>query len=1027
MKRNAIFTCLVLALALSVNAFADDGDDLLRPHDGRGPDVWRSETAVTAKAARDTARLIGPPALGPVVNGTFQDAGGAPAWNGWTTLDWTVPDTTDFTWHVSDYFAINGTYSAYCGDETIPSCGPGDPVGGYENSWDKLLKWGATVADPGLSTNITVSFAFDVDSESGYDWGRVSREIENEESETIWGLSGDSTGTITVPVTYASGEYFGEFTNEIGILFIGHSDGGWSDGDCSYPSSGLWRIDDVTITADNGAGGAGPIDFEDGTLGDLERKYLGAVGDFTHLASNLGDPDLCASNGTPQVTFIDDGVVQPATGGSFATADNRKYAMGYVVNYTGGLTFSEQRHLRNTVVSPAIPWQDPSHDGGRVVFTDMTDSFHQAGQAGVYVEWMIRSTTGDAASIENAIWQQSPHVYTGGPYYNRPPYDVSDNLVQGRTYVQFGVGATEIGYVWGVDGHNGSPSPYFDNVRLESFPFEGPSLSMRTYRLAGDAFPEIGIVDTADLSRNSIRFDQAQNISPTPHEWYYNGDSVNIDAVAVRTGAEMTSRPSLHYKLKRNSLFDPYRTAGMPDSGVVVMDTTYTPTGTVVADRFSVDLPDTGFLFPGDILQYYFSAEDAIGGAGGTDPFTSTLPGDLDDFGNFDDPEAWFSTFTVRGLPTVVEDIGNPGTYICPSVIFWDDAESDTRGTRNEWYGAFNSLGLIQGEDYDTFYARGPSSGVGTGISRKASTNQLGWYDDLIYSSAYLTTSTISNGDWGVGGDDDITRVENWLDLSNKDMFVAGNSVCMDLNNSGAAAQAFMTTRMGVTFNAENHRDLLGGQLAPRVLAVAGNAVLNTVNSWIAFGGCPQLWDFDLVTPSGSTRLAEYANATGTPGGYPYSAMTLNVLGTGSRVITLNSDLAYIHTDANESVKADATLPGRVRLLRDVLNYFGVADNPGQATEVPVAGQFVLRNSPNPFNPITKISYTIKAPGHLMLKVFNVRGELVKTLIDGHVASDGFVEWDGTNGQGGKVSSGVYFYQAQMGNDVQVRKMALVK
>ena len=100
---------------------------------------------------------------------------------------------------------------------------------------------------------------------------------------------------------------------------------------------------------------------------------------------------------------------------------------------------------------------------------------------------------------------------------------------------------------------------------------------------------------------------------------------------------------------------------------------------------------------------------------------------------------------------------------------------------------------------------------------------------------------------------------------------------------------------------------------------------------------------------------------------------------------------------------------------------------PGQATNVPVAGRFALQNAPNPFNPVTKISYTIKSPGHLTLKIFNVRGELVKTLINGHVQADGYIEWDGTNGQGGKVSSGVYFYQAQMGGDVQVSKMALVK
>jgi len=1024
MKRITLFACLVLVLTFSMNAFAED-EEFIRHANIGDTGMLIGGSQAMAKAGRDTAFLVAGPDLSPAVDGTFQDAGGAPNWHGWTILDWTVPDLADETWHVSDYFVISCAYSAYCGDETIPSCGAGDPDGGYDNSWSKLLKWGATITDNSLTTNISVNFQFDVDSEGGYDWGIVSRELENEEREDIWQLSGDSTGTITVPVTYAAGEYFGDLANEVGVWFIGESDAGWADGDCDFPTTGIWRIDDVTITADNGGGTTGLVTFEDQTLGPFERKFLGAVGNFAQILSGLGDPDLCIANGSPQVTFIDDGIVQPATGGSFATADNRKYAMGYVSNYTGGLTFSEQRYLRNSVVSPPIPWQNTNHDGCRLGYSYMSDAFFAAGEAGVYMEWWFRSTDGTVEDLEDATWLHSPFTYLGGPWYGRQFWEVTDYLVQGRTYIQFAVGAREPS--WGPGGHNGSPSPYFDNARIETYPFLGPAVTGQNWAMAHDAFPEIGIIDTGNLGRNSIRFDMAANISAPSHEWYQNGDSIAVDVVAVRLGAGLTARPDFHYKLQRNPLFDPYRTAGLPDSGVVVMDTTFNPAGSAIADRFNVDLPDTGFLFPGDVLHYYFSAEDAIGGVGGSAPYTTTLPADIDGFGTFDDPMAYNNSYVVRGLPSVIEDIANPGEYICPPVVFWDDAESETRNTKNEWYFAFANLGLIQGEDYDTYYAKAPSSSVGTGIARRATTNQLGWYSELLYSTGYLTTTTLCNGDWTNAGSDDITRMENWLDLGEKDVFFTGNGMAYDMANAGASAMSFLNNRMGLTFNAQTHRDLLGGQLAPRVIEVAGNPVLATASSWIAFGGCPQLWDFDLVTPSGSIRLAEFANVSGVSGGYPYSPLTLMIQGNGSRVITLTSDLAYVETDPNEGAKADATLSARTRLLKDVLNYFGVADNPGQATDVPVAGRFALRNAPNPFNPVTKISYTIKAPGHLTLKIFNVRGALVKTLINDHVEADGYIEWDGTNGQGSKVSSGVYFYQAQMGGDVQVSKMALVK
>ncbi len=67
--------------------------------------------------------------------------------------------------------------------------------------------------------------------------------------------------------------------------------------------------------------------------------------------------------------------------------------------------------------------------------------------------------------------------------------------------------------------------------------------------------------------------------------------------------------------------------------------------------------------------------------------------------------------------------------------------------------------------------------------------------------------------------------------------------------------------------------------------------------------------------------------------------------------------------------------------------------------------------------------------GHLSLNVYNVRGQLVKTLIDSQVeATDsGSIVWDGTNNQGSSVSSGVYFYEARANGEVKVQKMALVK
>jgi len=69
----------------------------------------------------------------------------------------------------------------------------------------------------------------------------------------------------------------------------------------------------------------------------------------------------------------------------------------------------------------------------------------------------------------------------------------------------------------------------------------------------------------------------------------------------------------------------------------------------------------------------------------------------------------------------------------------------------------------------------------------------------------------------------------------------------------------------------------------------------------------------------------------------------------------------------------------------------------------------LLRNSPNPFNPVTKIQFAVGQAGKYSVKIFNVRGELVRTLSNQHY-DVGVQEatWDGRTTGGGKAASGIY-------------------
>ncbi|UCE18937.1 MAG: VCBS repeat-containing protein [Gemmatimonadota bacterium] len=94
-------------------------------------------------------------------------------------------------------------------------------------------------------------------------------------------------------------------------------------------------------------------------------------------------------------------------------------------------------------------------------------------------------------------------------------------------------------------------------------------------------------------------------------------------------------------------------------------------------------------------------------------------------------------------------------------------------------------------------------------------------------------------------------------------------------------------------------------------------------------------------------------------------------------------------------------------------------------------GYYLSQNYPNPFNPHTEMRYQIpdvRLPDHTTLKIYNILGQEVQTLID-EVQEPGYytVIWDGTDERGQKVNSGVYFYRLTAKNYCQTRKMLLVK
>ncbi len=103
----------------------------------------------------------------------------------------------------------------------------------------------------------------------------------------------------------------------------------------------------------------------------------------------------------------------------------------------------------------------------------------------------------------------------------------------------------------------------------------------------------------------------------------------------------------------------------------------------------------------------------------------------------------------------------------------------------------------------------------------------------------------------------------------------------------------------------------------------------------------------------------------------------------------------------------------------------GKAQAEGQVTPT----EFTLfQNYPNPFNPKTTVEYSIAEDSDVALKIHNLSGQLIRTLVDEYQTAGHYtVIWHGDNDAGQEIASGVYFYRLQAGDSISTKKMVVLK
>lgn len=185
-------------------------------------------------------------------------------------------------------------------------------------------------------------------------------------------------------------------------------------------------------------------------------------------------------------------------------------------------------------------------------------------------------------------------------------------------------------------------------------------------------------------------------------------------------------------------------------------------------------------------------------------------------------------------------------------------------------------------------------------------------------------------------------------------------------------------------------------------------AISTVPDNWIPLGSYIEL------SPTGSvSELAvqtEYSNAaSGLANQFDESKIGIYRL--------VNDQWTYAGGEGNKGVvKALLKNGGTITLFY----------NPDHET---VPKEFVLaQNYPNPFNPSTKIHYEIPIESHVTIKVYNLLGQEVKTLVNSTKGIGRYeVEWDGKNASGRETASGLYLYRLETDKIRKTRKMLLIK
>ncbi|HOD54111.1 MAG TPA: M20/M25/M40 family metallo-hydrolase [Candidatus Cloacimonadota bacterium] len=182
-----------------------------------------------------------------------------------------------------------------------------------------------------------------------------------------------------------------------------------------------------------------------------------------------------------------------------------------------------------------------------------------------------------------------------------------------------------------------------------------------------------------------------------------------------------------------------------------------------------------------------------------------------------------------------------------------------------------------------------------------------------------------------------------------------------------------------------------------------------------------RLKDIESLTPSGQ-GVAVYAYESGYDNSATQAVMDgqkTGVLYNGTDFKTLTLSFPLYQMKENEAQA----------LINNTISLFGGINTTDSHIGTKPVTSYLKHNYPNPFNPVTHISYVLTKQENVEINIYNVKGQLLKSFKNGlQNPGDHQIVWDGTDDSSHQAPSGIYFYTLSLnGKNIQAKKMLLLK